>query len=148
MAMVMIAAILGHIYIGTIGMEGAFEAMGTGRVDYNWAREHHSLWVEEEMAKARRGRGCRRRAVPRAAGRRALAGDSALRVIGLAGWSGAGKTTLLARLIPCLSGRGSPSRRSSTRTTPSTWTSRARIPGCTGRRGRGRCWSARRTAGR
>lgn len=52
MAMVMIAAILGHAYIGSIGMEGAFEAMSTGRVDYNWAKEHHSLWLEEKAAKA------------------------------------------------------------------------------------------------
>jgi formate dehydrogenase subunit gamma len=53
LAMLMIAAMLAHIYIGSLGMEGAFDAMGTGRVDYNWAREHHSLWVEEEAAKAR-----------------------------------------------------------------------------------------------
>lgn len=39
--------ILGHIYIGTVGMEGAFDAMGTGEVDENWAKEHHSLWVDE-----------------------------------------------------------------------------------------------------
>ena len=45
-AMFFIAAMLGHIYIGTIGMEGAFEAMGRGTVDINWAREHHSLWLE------------------------------------------------------------------------------------------------------
>ena len=36
-------------YLGTLGMEGAFEAMGTGTVDVNWAKEHHNLWVEEEM---------------------------------------------------------------------------------------------------
>ena len=42
---------LAHIYIGTVGMEGAFEAMGTGEVDLNWAREHHPLWVKEEQAK-------------------------------------------------------------------------------------------------
>ena len=53
MAMVMIAAIIGHIYIGTLGMEGAFEGMSTGRVDYNWAKEHHSVWLEEEATKAR-----------------------------------------------------------------------------------------------
>lgn len=46
-AMLFIAAMLGHIYIGTIGMEGAFEAMGTGTVDVNWAKEHHSLWLAE-----------------------------------------------------------------------------------------------------
>jgi formate dehydrogenase subunit gamma len=50
-AMLFVAAMLGHIYIGTIGMEGAFEAMGTGEVDINWAREHHRLWLEEEMAR-------------------------------------------------------------------------------------------------
>jgi formate dehydrogenase subunit gamma len=44
---VMTAIILGHIYIGTIGMEGAFDAMGEGEVDYNWAREHHNLWVRD-----------------------------------------------------------------------------------------------------
>ncbi len=45
-----------HIYIGTVGMEGAFETMTTGKVDENWAREHHSAWLKEvrEMeAKAR-----------------------------------------------------------------------------------------------
>jgi formate dehydrogenase subunit gamma len=46
-----IAAMLAHIYIGTIGMEGAFEAMGEGTVDVNWAKEHHSLWLEEEKAR-------------------------------------------------------------------------------------------------
>ena len=42
-----IAVMLAHIYIGTIGMEGAFEAMGEGTVDINWAKEHHSLWLAE-----------------------------------------------------------------------------------------------------
>jgi formate dehydrogenase subunit gamma len=50
-AMLFIAAMLGHIYIGTIGMEGAFEAMGTGTVDVNWAKEHHILWLNEEQAR-------------------------------------------------------------------------------------------------
>lgn len=45
--LVMIAIILAHIYIGTVGMEGAFAAMGSGKVDENWAREHHDLWVAE-----------------------------------------------------------------------------------------------------
>ena len=51
-AMLFIAAMLGHIYIGTIGMEGAFEAMGSGTVDLNWAKEHHPLWLEEEKARS------------------------------------------------------------------------------------------------
>jgi formate dehydrogenase subunit gamma len=46
-ALLFIALILGHIYIGTLGMEGAFEAMGRGEVDRNWAREHHDLWLKE-----------------------------------------------------------------------------------------------------
>jgi len=50
-AMLFIAAMLGHVYIGTIGMEGAFEAMGQGTVDLNWAKEHHSLWLEEQQAR-------------------------------------------------------------------------------------------------
>ena len=50
-AVLFVAAMLAHIYIGTIGMEGAFEAMGTGEVDVNWARQHHSLWLEQEQAR-------------------------------------------------------------------------------------------------
>jgi formate dehydrogenase subunit gamma len=50
-ALLFVAAMLGHIYIGTIGMEGAFEAMWDGTVDANWAKEHHSLWAEKEAAK-------------------------------------------------------------------------------------------------
>jgi len=54
-AMLFIALMIAHIYIGTIGMEGAFEAMGTGEVDVNWAKEHHSLWLDEELARSREG---------------------------------------------------------------------------------------------
>ncbi|HMM89668.1 formate dehydrogenase subunit gamma [Bradyrhizobium sp.] len=63
-AMLFIAAMLAHIYIGSIGMEGAFEAMGTGEVDLNWAREHHALWVEEQQAKGRAPADTPQRAVP------------------------------------------------------------------------------------
>jgi len=52
-AMLFVAAMLGHIYIGTVGMEGAFEAMGSGTVDVNWAKQHHSLWLEQQEAKGR-----------------------------------------------------------------------------------------------
>ena len=41
-----IAALLVHVYMGTLGMEGAFEGMATGEVDVNWAKSHHSLWYE------------------------------------------------------------------------------------------------------
>jgi formate dehydrogenase subunit gamma len=50
-AVLFVALILGHIYIGTLGMEGAFEAMWTGEVDLNWAKEHHDLWLESLRAK-------------------------------------------------------------------------------------------------
>src|ERR1700736_5201103 len=63
-AMLFIAVMMAHIYIGTIGMEGALDAMGTGEVDLNWAREHHSLWVEEEQAKGHAPSGGIPRAMP------------------------------------------------------------------------------------
>lgn len=52
-AVLFVAVMLAHIYIGSVGMEGAFEAMGTGTVDLNWAKQHHSIWVEQELAKGR-----------------------------------------------------------------------------------------------
>jgi formate dehydrogenase subunit gamma len=48
-ALLMVALILGHIYIGTIGMEGAFEARWSGQVDRNWAKKHHSIWYREAL---------------------------------------------------------------------------------------------------
>jgi formate dehydrogenase subunit gamma len=63
-AMLFIAAMMAHIYIGSIGMEGAFDAMGTGEVDLNWAKEHHALWVEEEQAKGHAPSGSAPRAMP------------------------------------------------------------------------------------
>ena len=48
---VLMAIILAHIYIGSVGMEGAYAAMGSGEVEEQWAREHHSLWVDEVKAK-------------------------------------------------------------------------------------------------
>jgi formate dehydrogenase subunit gamma len=39
-----------HIYIGTIGMRGAYRAMRSGWVDESWAREHHAYWYDEIAA--------------------------------------------------------------------------------------------------
>jgi formate dehydrogenase subunit gamma len=50
-AVLFVALILGHIYIGTLGMEGAFEAMSTGKVDLNWAKEHHDHWLAQQLGK-------------------------------------------------------------------------------------------------
>src|SRR5882762_3643217 len=55
-AVLFVALILAHIYIGTIGMEGAFEAMGTGEVDLNWAKEHHDHWFAQQLANEDRWR--------------------------------------------------------------------------------------------
>jgi formate dehydrogenase subunit gamma len=46
-SLVLITVILAHIYIGSVGMEGALDAMNSGEVDHNWAKEHHNLWVAE-----------------------------------------------------------------------------------------------------
>lgn len=49
-AIMLMALALGHIYMGTIGQEGAFQAMKTGYVDETWAKEHHEIWYEEVKA--------------------------------------------------------------------------------------------------
>ncbi|MEE2745635.1 MAG: formate dehydrogenase subunit gamma [Pseudomonadota bacterium] len=46
-AVILIGLIIAHVYIGSVGMEGAIDAMWTGEVDENWAREHHAAWVAE-----------------------------------------------------------------------------------------------------
>ena len=49
-AALMLALFAGHIYIGTIGMKGAWDGMRTGYVDEGWAKEHHLLWYEDIKA--------------------------------------------------------------------------------------------------
>ena len=46
----MMAMFMGHIYMGTIGTEGAYKAMKTGYVDETWAKEHHELWYNDIQA--------------------------------------------------------------------------------------------------
>jgi formate dehydrogenase subunit gamma len=62
--MILIAVIIAHIYIGSLGMEGAYNAMGTGEVDLAWARNHHSVWVEKQHAKTASGPQTGTRTVP------------------------------------------------------------------------------------
>lgn len=50
-AFIFMAMIFAHIYLGSIGMEGAFDAVNSGKVEEQWAKEHHSLWVQEVRAK-------------------------------------------------------------------------------------------------
>ena len=49
-AVLMMAMFLGHIYLGTIGMKGAYQGMKTGYVDEGWAKEHHALWAADIQA--------------------------------------------------------------------------------------------------
>ncbi len=53
-ALFLICFSFGHMYLATIGMEGALESMTTGFVDTNWAKAHHDVWYEEEMAETSR----------------------------------------------------------------------------------------------
>jgi formate dehydrogenase subunit gamma len=53
-AVLYIAISLGHIYMGTIGVEGSYQAMRTGYVDETWAKEHHEYWYNEVKASAGR----------------------------------------------------------------------------------------------
>ena len=49
-SVLMLAMFIGHIYIGTIGMQGAYQGMRTGYVDETWAREHHEIWYDDIKA--------------------------------------------------------------------------------------------------
>ncbi len=46
----MMAMFVGHIYMGTIGVKGSFQAMRTGYVDEAWAKEHHEYWYDDIKA--------------------------------------------------------------------------------------------------
>ncbi len=46
----MMVMFMGHIYMGTVGMEGAYSAMKEGYVDETWAKEHHELWYNDIKA--------------------------------------------------------------------------------------------------
>jgi formate dehydrogenase subunit gamma len=59
----MMAMFIGHIYMGTIGMRGAYKAMREGYVDETWAKEHHELWYDDIKA----GKIPTQRSVPAAA---------------------------------------------------------------------------------
>lgn len=54
-AVLFLTMALSHIYLGTVGVEGAYEAMRTGYVDETWAREHHELWLQEVTAQNKGG---------------------------------------------------------------------------------------------
>jgi formate dehydrogenase subunit gamma len=49
-SVLMMALFIGHIYMGTLGVPGAMDAMKTGFVDESWAKEHHELWLDDVKA--------------------------------------------------------------------------------------------------
>lgn len=50
-AIVWVSVAIGHIWIGTLGTEGSLEAMTSGEVSAEWAKQHHNLWYEEVKKK-------------------------------------------------------------------------------------------------
>jgi formate dehydrogenase subunit gamma len=56
-ALLYISISFGHMYLGTIGLEGSYQAMRTGYVDETWAKEHHEYWYDEMKASARQPAG-------------------------------------------------------------------------------------------
>jgi formate dehydrogenase subunit gamma len=48
-AVLVASASMAHIYIGSVGMQGAYSAMRTGYVDDAWAKEHHDLWYQDVL---------------------------------------------------------------------------------------------------
>ncbi len=56
-ALLYIAISLGHIYMGTIGVEGAYGNMRNGYTDETWAKEHHEYWYNEMKSGKREGAG-------------------------------------------------------------------------------------------
>jgi len=58
-----IAMAVSHIYLGTVGVEGEYEAMRTGYVDETWAKEHHDYWYQDEIANNKNGGGAAKPAV-------------------------------------------------------------------------------------
>jgi len=55
--LIAITLLAGHIYLGTIGMKGAYDAMRHGYVDETWAREHHEYWYNDVKAGRAHGEG-------------------------------------------------------------------------------------------
>ena len=67
-SVLMMALFFGHIYMGTLGIPGAMDAMKTGYVDETWAKEHHEYWYNEVKSGKVAGEG----APPLAAQQRAV----------------------------------------------------------------------------
>lgn len=49
-AVLIVTVFMLHIYLGTVGIKGAYQGMKTGYVGEGWAQEHHSLWLDKVRA--------------------------------------------------------------------------------------------------
>ncbi len=56
-AVLFLTMALSHIYLGTVGVDGAYEAMRTGYVDEVWAKEHHEYWYRDAVSENKSGGG-------------------------------------------------------------------------------------------
>jgi formate dehydrogenase subunit gamma len=48
-AVVFVAAIIAHAYLGTIANPGTWRILVDGKVSRNWAKKHHSVWYQEHV---------------------------------------------------------------------------------------------------
>ena len=46
-AIIYMSIVFLHMYLGSVGVEGAWDAMATGRVSVEWAKQHHDVWYDE-----------------------------------------------------------------------------------------------------
>lgn len=54
-SVIWVALMLGHMYLGSVAMEGTLDGMTKGRVSVEWAKQHHDLWFEEQRRKGLAG---------------------------------------------------------------------------------------------
>ncbi|ACX52527.1 formate dehydrogenase, gamma subunit [Ammonifex degensii KC4] len=48
-ALILILAVLGHAYLGTLANPGTWRLLVTGKVSPEWAKVHHPVWYEEKV---------------------------------------------------------------------------------------------------
>jgi formate dehydrogenase subunit gamma len=53
LAIGVVCVVMVHIYLRTLGMQGALSAMTSGQIDVNMARQQHNLWAERELKRMR-----------------------------------------------------------------------------------------------
>ena len=51
LAIGLVCVVMVHVYMRTLGIQGALSAMTSGQIDVNRARQQHSLWAERELTR-------------------------------------------------------------------------------------------------